>query len=79
MLPQQCLPRKVADVVGKRLQPLHIHAIEWVRERVRDRVRVIAALHHAIYKVEKPSLDGIQHHHPETVPIMISSLLCFVS
>jgi hypothetical protein len=42
-------------VVGKRLPPLQSHAIEWAR----DWVRVIAALHHAIDKVEKPSLDGI--------------------
>jgi len=33
-------------VVGKRLSPLQSHAIEWVR----DWVRVIAALHHAIDK-----------------------------
>jgi len=58
-------------VVGKRLPPLHSHAFEWVR----DWVRVIAALHHAIDKVEKPSLD----HDPETnhVPIIISSLFFF--
>jgi len=42
-------------VVGKRLPPLQSHAFEWAR----DWVRVIAALHHAIDKVEKPSLDGI--------------------
>jgi hypothetical protein len=35
-------------VVGKRLPLLPSHAFEWVR----DRVRVIAALHHAIKKVE---------------------------
>jgi len=35
-------------VVGKRLPPLQSHAFEWVR----DWVRVIAALHHAIDKVE---------------------------
>jgi hypothetical protein len=49
-------------VVGKRLPPLQSHAFEWVR----DWVRVIAALHHAIDKVEKPSLDAIRHltnHH----------------
>jgi hypothetical protein len=45
-------------VVGKRLPPLQSHAFEWVR----DLVRVIAALHHAIDKVEIPSLDGIRHH-----------------
>jgi hypothetical protein len=45
-------------VVGKRLPPLQSHAFEWAR----DWVRVIAALHHAIDKVEKPSLDGIRHH-----------------
>jgi hypothetical protein len=48
-------------VVGKRLPPLQSHAFEWVR----DWVRVIAALHHAIDKVEKPSLDGIRHHDPD--------------
>ena len=42
-------------MVGKRPPPLHSHAIEWAR----DWVRVIAALHHAIGKVEEPSLDGI--------------------
>ena len=35
-------------VVRKRLPPLQSHAFEWVR----DWVRVIAALHHAIDKVE---------------------------
>jgi hypothetical protein len=45
-----------SGVVGKRLPPLQSHAFEWVR----DWVRVIAALHHAIDKVEKPSLDGIR-------------------
>ena len=49
-------------MVGKRLPPLQSHAFEWVC----DWVRVIAALHHAIDKVEKPSLDGIRHHDPET-------------
>jgi len=48
-------------VVGKRLPPLQSHAFEWVR----DWVRVIVALHHAIDKVEKPSLDGIQDHDSE--------------
>jgi len=38
----------VVVVVGKRLPPLQSHAFEWVR----DWVRVIAALHHAIDKVE---------------------------
>jgi len=64
-------------VVGKRLPLPQIHAIEWVREWVRDWVRVIAALHHTIDKVEKPSLDGIRHHDPDTVPIIISSLSFF--
>ena len=62
-----------AVVVGKRLPPLQSHAIEWAR----DWVRVIAALHHAIDKVEKPSLDGIRHHDSDLtnhVPIIISSL-----
>jgi len=64
------------DVVGKRLPPLQSHAIECAR----DWVRVIAALHHAIDKVEKPSLDGIRHHDPDLtnhVPIIISSLSFF--
>jgi hypothetical protein len=52
-------------VVGKRVPPLQSHAFEWVR----DWVRVIAALHHAIDKVEKPSLDGIRHHDSQTSPI----------
>jgi hypothetical protein len=56
-------------VVGKRLPPLKSHAFEWVR----DWVRVIAALHHAIDKVEKPSLDGIRHHDPDTSPITYQS------
>jgi hypothetical protein len=64
-----------SGVVGKRLPPLQSHAFEWVR----DWVRVIAALHHAIDKVEKPSLDGIRHHDPDRdltnhVQIIISSL-----
>jgi hypothetical protein len=42
-----------AIVVGKRLPPLQSHAFE----SVRDWVRVIAALHHAIDKVENPLLD----------------------
>jgi hypothetical protein len=61
-------------VVGKRLPPLQSHAFEWVH----DWVRVIAALHHAIDKVEKPSLDGIRDDHdPEASPIIISSLSFF--
>jgi len=48
----------VGVVVGKRLPPLQSHAIEWAR----GWVRVIAALHHTIDKVEKHSLDGIRHH-----------------
>jgi len=43
-------------VVRKRLPPLQSHAFEWVH----DWVRVIAALRHAIGKVEKPSLDDIR-------------------
>jgi hypothetical protein len=66
-------------LVGKRLPPLQSHAFEWVR----DWVRVIAPLHHAIDKVEKPSLDGIRrttiqtdltNHH-----LISFLLLCFVS
>jgi hypothetical protein len=61
-------------VVGKRLPPLQSHAFEWVR----DWVRVIAALHHAIDKVEKHSVDGIRHHDSQTdAPIIISSLSFF--
>jgi len=57
--------------------------IEWVR----DWVRVIAALHHAIDKVEKPSLDGIRRpRFRQTSPITYqssshlfpSSLFCFL-
>jgi len=65
-----------AVVVGKRLPRLQSHAFEWVR----DWVRVIAALHHAIDKVEKPSLD---HPPPRSrdltnhVAIIISSLSFF--
>jgi len=65
-------------VVGKRLPPLQSHAIEWVR----DWVRVIVALHHAIGKVEKPSLDGIGDTSPITYQssshLFPSSLLCFL-
>jgi len=60
-------------VLGKRLPPLQSHAFEWVR----DWVRVIAARHHAIDTVEKPSVDGIRNYDPETVPIIISSLSFF--
>jgi len=42
-------------VVGKWPPPLQIDAFEWAR----DWVRVIAALHNAIDKVENHSLDGI--------------------
>ena len=56
--------RPDAGVVGKRLPPLQSHAFEWVR----DWVRVIAALHHAIDKVEKPSLDGIRDDHDTETP-----------
>jgi hypothetical protein len=58
-------------VVGKRLPPLQCHAFEWVR----DWVRVIAALHHAIDKVEKPSLDGIRDDHDSERPHQLSSHL----
>jgi len=43
---------------GKTAPTTTSHAFEWVRVWV----RVIVALHHAIDKVEKPSLDGIRHH-----------------
>jgi len=61
-------------VVGTRLPPLYSHAIEWARHWV----RLIMALHHAIDKVQKPSLDSIRHHNPATnyLPIIISSV-CF--
>ena len=67
-------------VVGKRLPPLQSHAIEWAR----DWVRVIAALHHAIDKVEKPSLDGIRDDddpdrpHQSSSHLFPSSLFCFL-
>jgi len=67
-------------VVGKRLPPLQTHAFEWVR----DWVRVIPALHHAINKVENPSLDGIRGHHDSERPhqssshLFPSSLFCFL-
>jgi hypothetical protein len=38
--------------------------IEWVR----GRVRIIARVHHAIDKVEKPSLDGIRDNHDPDRP-----------
>jgi len=47
--------------VGQRLPRLQSHTFEWVC----DWVSIIAALHHAIYKVEEPSLDGIWHHHSD--------------
>ena len=70
-----------AAVVGKLLPPLQSHAIEWAR----DWVRVIVALHHAIDKVEKPSLDGIRHHdsdrpitYKSSSHLFPSSLFCFL-
>jgi hypothetical protein len=65
--------------VGKRLPPLHTHRFECVG----DWVRVIAALHHAIDKVEKPLLDGTRHHdphrpHKKYLPISFVPL-CLVS
>ena len=69
-------------MVAKQLPPQQIHAIELVH----DWVSVIVALHHPIDKVEQPSLDGIQHHDPDTSAIHIqssshlfpSSLFCFL-
>jgi len=58
----ECCTVTIAVVVGKRLPRVQSHAFEWVR----DWVRVIAALHHTINQVDKPSLDRIRHHHPET-------------
>jgi len=58
---------------GKTAPTTTSHAFEWVRVWV----RVIAALHHAINKVEKPSLDGIRdltNHH-----LISFLLLSFVS
>jgi hypothetical protein len=52
-------------VVGKWLPPLQSYALEGVR----DWVSVIAALHHAMDKVEKPGLDSIRHHNAKTSPI----------
>jgi hypothetical protein len=51
-----------ASVLGKRLPPQQSHTFECVR----DWVRVITALHHAIDKIEKPSLDGIRQTSPIT-------------
>jgi len=59
----------MASVGGKRLPLLQSPAFEWVC----DWVRVIASLHHAIDKVEKPLLDGIRHHNPDR-PITYQSL-----
>jgi len=59
-------------VVEKLLPQLQSHAIELAHEWV----SVLAALHHAIDKVEEPSLDGIGDH---TNHHRISFLLCFVS
>ena len=42
-------------MVGKQLPQLKSHAFEWER----DWVRVLAALHQAIDKIEKPLVDGI--------------------
>jgi len=53
-----------AGEVGKRLPPLQSHAFEWAR----DWVTVIAALHPAIDKVEKPWLEGIRHEHDSERP-----------
>ena len=58
-------------MVGKLLPPPQSHTCEWVR----DQVGVIAALHHAIDKVEEPSLAGIQTPpFKQTSPIVNSSL-----
>jgi len=51
-------------MVGKRLPPLQSQAFDWAR----DWVRVIATLHHAIDKVEKPWLEGIRHEHDSDRP-----------
>jgi len=59
-------------VLGKRLPPLQSYVFEWVR----DWVRVIAALHHAIDKFEKPLRNCIRHL-TNHVPIIISSLPFF--
>jgi hypothetical protein len=62
----------MGSVVRKRLPPLQSHAFELVR----DWIRVIAALHHAIDKVEKPSLDGIRDL-TNHIAIIFSSLSFF--
>jgi hypothetical protein len=65
-------------VAGKRRPPLQSHAFGWVR----DCLRVIAAVHHAIDKVEKPSLDSIRNDDSELtnhVSIIFSSLSCSVA
>ena len=58
-------------MVGKRLPPLKSHAFEWVR----DWVRGIAALHQAIDKFEKPSLDGIRDNPDRPITYQSSSHL----
>jgi len=70
-----------SGVVGKWLPPLQSHAFRWLR----DWVRVIAALHHVIDKVEKPSLDGIRHQdsdrpitYQSSSHLFPSSLFCFL-
>jgi len=71
--PSPSLLSMCTAVVGKRLPPIHSHAFQWVR----DWVRVIVALHHAINKVEKPSLDHPTPPFRQTSPIIISSLSFF--
>ena len=61
-------------MVGKRLPPLQSHAFEWVR----DWVRAIAALHHAIDKVEKPSLDRFRDDHHSARDRTNHHLICFL-
>jgi hypothetical protein len=46
--PSNVIDKSTAGVVGKRLPTLQSYAFEWVR----DWIRVIAARHHAIDKVE---------------------------
>jgi len=70
----------VSVVAGKRLPPLQSHAFKWVH----DLVRVISALHYAIEKVEKSSLEGIRDDSDRQITYLSSShlfpssLFCFL-
>jgi hypothetical protein len=66
--------------VGKWLPPLQSHAIEWAR----DWVRVIAALHHAIDKVENlrwtasETTTQTDRPHQSSSHLVPSSLICIL-